>query len=64
MLLVTTKLLLSARGCTAMVGRDIPLRFVWTSIVTPSYGVHTRVPAVLPENDRCGGDHHDSDHEW
>jgi cytochrome c oxidase cbb3-type subunit I/II len=32
-LLVTTNLLLSFRGGTAMVGRDVPLRYVWTGVV-------------------------------
>ncbi|HXJ44441.1 MAG TPA: cbb3-type cytochrome c oxidase subunit II, partial [Bryobacteraceae bacterium] len=32
-MLVTTNLLLSLRGGTALVGRDIPLRFVWTGVV-------------------------------
>jgi cytochrome c oxidase cbb3-type subunit I/II len=32
-LLVTTNLLLSFRGGTGMVGRDIPLRYVWTGVV-------------------------------
>jgi cbb3-type cytochrome oxidase cytochrome c subunit/cytochrome c2 len=32
-LLVTTNLLLSFRGGTAIVGRDIPLRYVWTGVV-------------------------------
>ena len=32
-LLVTTNLLLSFRGGVAMVGRDIPLRYVWTGVV-------------------------------
>ncbi|HTA43333.1 MAG TPA: cbb3-type cytochrome c oxidase subunit I [Bryobacteraceae bacterium] len=32
-LLVTTNLLVSFRGGTAMVGRDIPLRYVWTGVV-------------------------------
>jgi cytochrome c oxidase cbb3-type subunit I/II len=31
--LVTTNLLLSLRGGTALVGRDVPLRFVWTGVV-------------------------------
>jgi cytochrome c oxidase cbb3-type subunit I/II len=32
-LLVTTNLLLSFRGGTSKVGRDIPLRYVWTGVV-------------------------------
>jgi cytochrome c oxidase cbb3-type subunit I/II len=32
-LLVTTNLLLSFRGATSAVGRDIPLRYVWTGVV-------------------------------
>ena len=32
-LLVTTNLLVSFRGATGMVGRDIPLRYVWTGVV-------------------------------
>ncbi|MGP8243800.1 MAG: cbb3-type cytochrome c oxidase subunit I [Bryobacteraceae bacterium] len=32
-LLVTINLLLSFRGATGMVGRDVPLRYVWTGVV-------------------------------
>ena len=32
-LLVTTNLLVSFRGATGLVGRDIPLRYVWTGVV-------------------------------
>src|SRR3981081_1955210 len=50
-ILVVTNLLLSLRGSSATVGRDVPLRFVWFGVV--SYllvGLQGSVQALMPVN--------------
>ena len=50
-LLVTTNLLLSVRGGTAMVGRDIPLRYVWTGVVLYLVvSLQGSMQAIMPVN--------------